>query len=99
MLSATIAGIAVPRHRELLRPHVEEYFDALPDVWKQRTNEIAQEITLGLFPSALVEAAIVERTDAVLHGAVAIPRGGMRLLAEGRDGTLRALRCQQRDGA
>ncbi len=99
MLSATIMGINVPEQRELLRPHVDQYFEALPEVWKTRTNEIAQEITLGLYPALLVEAATVERTDAVLAGVVDIPHGARRLLAEGRDGVLRALRCQQRDGA
>lgn len=99
MLSATIAGITIAEQRDLLRPHVDEYFDALPNVWKTRTNEIAQEITLGLYPHALVEAATVERTDAALAGVVDVPRGGRRLLAEGRDGILRALRCQQRDAS
>ena len=99
MLSAIIGGITVPDHRELLRPHVEQYFESMPDVWANRTHEIAQEITLGLYPHALVETATVERTDAVLDGTVDIPRGARRLLAEGRDGVLRALRCQQRDGA
>jgi aminopeptidase N len=99
MISATIAGITVAEHRDLLRPHLDEYFEALPRVWKTRTNEIAQDITLGLYPASLVEAATVERTDAVLAGVVDIPHGGKRLLAEGRDGVVRALRCQQRDGA
>jgi aminopeptidase N len=99
MLTATIIGITMPEHRDLLRPHVEEYFEALPRVWKTRTNEIAQEITLGLYPASLVEADTVERTDAVLAGVVDIPHGARRLLAEGRDGILRGLRCQQRDGA
>jgi aminopeptidase N len=99
MLSAIIGGITVPDHRELLRPHVEQYFESLPDVWRDRTHEIAQEITLGLYPHALVEPATVERTDAVLDGTVDIPHGARRLLAEGKDGVLRALRCQQRDGA
>lgn len=98
MLTAIIGGITIPEHRELLRPHVEQYFTALPEVWKTRTNEIAQEITLGLYPASLVEAATVERTDAMLDGVVDIPHGARRLLAEGRDGVLRALRCQQRDG-
>lgn len=99
MLGAIIGGITVPDHRELLRPHVEQYFAALPEVWRDRTHEISQEITLGLYPHSLVETATVERTDAVLDGTVDIPHGARRLLAEGRDGVLRALRCQQRDGA
>jgi aminopeptidase N len=97
MLAATIMGIAVPDHRELLRPHISEYLAALPQLWRERTNEIAQEITLGLYPHSLVETEIVERTDAVLDGVTDIPHGARRLLAEGRDGILRALRCQQRD--
>ncbi|HQR80677.1 MAG TPA: aminopeptidase N [Actinomycetota bacterium] len=99
MLVATIAGIGTPEHRELLRPHLDDYFAALPGTWAQRTHEIAQEITLGLYPHTLVEGGIVERTDAMLNGTADLPRGARRLLAEGRDGVLRAMRCQQRDGA
>ena len=99
MLGAIIGGITVPDHRDLLRPHVEQYFESLPEIWRDRTHEIAQEITLGLYPHSLVETATVERTDAVLDGTVDIPHGARRLLGEGRDGVLRALRCQQRDGA
>jgi aminopeptidase N len=97
MLAATIAGIGIAEHRELMRPHVEQYFAALPGVWKDRTHEIAQEITLGLYPHVLVDLEIVDRTDAALSGTPEIPHGARRLLAEGRDGILRALRCQQRD--
>ena len=99
MLGAIIGGITVPDHREFLRPHVEQYFESLPEIWRDRTHEIAQEITLGLYPHSLVETATVERTDAVLDGTVDIPHGARRLLGEGRDGVLRSLRCQQRDGA
>ena len=99
MLAATIGGIAIPDHRELLRPHMDQYFEALPEVWRTRTNEIAQEITLGLYPHSLVEAGTVERTDSVLSGDVDIPHGARRLLAEGRDGVLRALRCQECDAS
>jgi aminopeptidase N len=97
ILTATIAGISIPAHRDLLRPHVEQYFEALPGIWRNRTNEIAQDITMGLFPHALVEQATVERTDAALAQS-GIPRGARRLLSEGRDGIVRALRCQRRDG-
>ena len=99
MLTAIIGGITIPEQRELSRPHVAQYFAALPEVWKTRTNEIAQEITLGLYPASLVENTTVEATDAVLDRVVDIPHGARRLLAEGRDGVLRGLRCQQRDGA
>ena len=47
MLGATVVGITLPEHRELLRPHVDQYFEALPAVWRDRTNEIAQEITMA----------------------------------------------------
>jgi len=97
VLAATIAGIAEPDHRELLRPHVDEFFESLPAVWADRTYEIAHEITLGLYPHALIETATVERTDEALGGDADIPHAARRLLAEGRDGVLRALRCQKRD--
>jgi aminopeptidase N len=97
MLSATIVGIALPEHRDFLRPHVEEYFESLPQIWRDRTYEIASDITMGLYPHALVEPATIERTDVALAAMPDLPRGARRILSEGRDGIARALRCEERD--
>ncbi len=95
LLSATIAGFNEPDHRELLRPYIDRYFDAVHRIWDTRTTEMANTIVIGLFPALFVEQDLVDRTDEYLRTKSPVP-GLARLLSEGRDGLQRALRCQQR---
>jgi aminopeptidase N len=79
----------------LTDPFIERYFAALPDVWAERTMEIAQSITMGLFPAFSVGDDTVARADAFLAGE---PSPALaRLVSEGRDGLLRARRARERD--
>jgi aminopeptidase N len=96
LLVATVTGFAQSDQRELGRAFIDRYFAALPEVWTTRTNETAQTIVLGLYPSALVEPATLEVTDRFL-ARDDVPAGARRLVNEGRDGVERALRCQARD--
>ena len=94
--TATIAGLLDPDHRELMRPYVDRYFASIGPVWASRSPEMASNIVVGLYPALFVEEAIVERTEAYIaeqHPVAPVAR----LLAEGRDGVQRALRCQTRD--
>ena len=97
LLAATIGGIMIGEHRELLRPHVEQYFDAIAPTWQRRTSEMAQQIVAGLYPIMLVEPATITRTEDYLHAHPELPTGAKRLVAEALDGVLRAMRCQERD--
>jgi aminopeptidase N len=95
MLEATIGGFLDRSHCELTDPFIERYFAALPDVWAERTMEIAQSITMGLFPAFSVGDDTVARADAFLAGE---PSPALaRLVSEGRDGLLRARRARERD--
>ena len=95
MLEATIAGFADRDHRDLTDAYLERYFDALPSVWAERTMEIAQSITMGLFPMYSVEDPTIDRADRFLASD---PSPALaRLVAEGRDGLLRARRARARD--
>jgi len=95
MLEATIAGFADRDHRDLTDAYLERYFDALPGVWAERTMEIAQSITMGLFPMYSVEDSTIDRADQFLASD---PSPALaRLVAEGRDGLLRAQRARARD--
>ena len=96
MLSATVGGFNQPDQRELLEPFVARYFDAIPRVWQERTNEIAQTITLGLYPALLASEETVAATNAFLERDD-VPSGARRLIGEGRDGVQRSLRAQARD--
>ncbi|MBM03074.1 MAG: aminopeptidase N [Micrococcales bacterium] len=96
MLEAAIAGFADRDHRDLTDAYLDSYFDALPGVWAERTMEIAQSITMGLFPIYSIEDSTIDRADRFLASD---PSPALaRLVAEGRDGLLRAQRARERDG-
>ena len=65
-------------------------------VYESRTSEMAQNIVIGLYPALVVDAEVAEKTDAYLENERPVAPLA-RLLAEGRDGIQRALRCQARD--
>ncbi len=98
LLAATIGGIMVSEQRELLRPHVAEYFDSIPATWADRTPEMAQQIVAGLYPMLLVDPQIAARSQRFLAENALLAAGARRLVGEGLDGLERAMRCQERDG-
>ncbi|HEX6937056.1 MAG TPA: aminopeptidase N, partial [Actinomycetes bacterium] len=95
--TAVIGGFAQEGQRELLRPYVDKYFSALTDVWAQRTNETAQNIVIGFFPTLLAEQSTVDAADAWLREHSDAVPALRRLVIESRDGVARALRAQARD--
>ncbi len=68
------------------------------EVWRTRTAEMAQNVVVGLYPSLLVQQDVVDRTDAYLAAEEPVP-ALRRLLLEGRDGLVRAMRARERDRA
>jgi aminopeptidase N len=97
MNEAVIAGFFHPTQVELTRPYVEPYFAVIPDVWERRTSELAQNVVFGLFPD-FASDDVVERAEAFLADP-ANPPALRRLVAEGRDDTVRSLRGRARDAA
>ena len=97
MNGAIIAGFFHPAQVELTRPYVEPYFAAIPGVWERRTSEPAQNVVFGLFPD-FASSDVVERAEAFLADP-ANPPALRRLVAEGRDDTVRSLRGRTRDAA
>ena len=95
LLESTVGGFSQPDQRELLAPFVDKYFEVISEVWETRTNEIAQTLTLGLFPSLLGSKEILAKADAFISGSVDV--GAIRLIRELRDNVARSLRCQARD--
>ncbi|MFI1579676.1 aminopeptidase N [Embleya sp. NPDC020630] len=94
--AAVIGGFVQPAQRDLLADYTERYFDAIANVWATRTNEIAQQIVIGLYPTLQVTEDTLNRTDAWLASADH-PAGLRRLVLESRDGVARSLRAQARD--
>jgi aminopeptidase N len=95
LLESTVGGFSQPDQRELLKPFVDKYFEVIADVWESRTNEIAQTLTLGLFPSLLGPPEILAKADAFIAGSTDV--GAIRLIRELRDNVARSLRCQSFD--
>ncbi|MBA0049812.1 aminopeptidase N [Streptomyces sp. AJS327] len=95
---AVIVGFTQPGQRELLAPYTERYFAALKKVWEERSHEMAQQIVVGLYPTAQVSPELLEVTDAWLDAAVPSP-ALRRLVSEARAGVERALRAQRADAA
>lgn len=92
LLESTVGGFSQPDQRELLEPFVDKYFEVIGEVWETRTNEIAQTLTLGLFPSLLGSPEILAKADAFIAGSTDV--GAIRLIRELRDNVARSLRCQ-----
>jgi len=94
---ATLAGFADPDQRALVEPYRPEYFAAVGEVWREWSSAIAQDFVEGGYTICAVDAATVEATDAYLSSVPEPPATLGRLLNEGRDEVLRALRNQERD--
>ena len=93
---ALLQGFQHPAQTELVAPYVERYFETVDRIWTSRDNEPAQEFVFLAYPSYQVSEATVAATDAWLAdpGHAAPLR---RLVAEGRDGVIRALAARAKD--
>jgi aminopeptidase N len=66
------------------------------DAWRDWPAAMAQDFTSDIYASFPLTAQTVAATDAYI--ASAEPHAALnRLLSEGRDDVLRALRCQEHD--
>jgi len=94
--ASMIGGFGRVHDRELLAPFVTPYFESLTRVWAERTNEMASQIAVGLYPSTQPPDLVLERTDEWLSSADAEP-ALRRLVIEGRDASARAAKAQECD--
>ena len=96
MFRAVLAGFADPDQPELLAPYRERYFEVAGGVWRNWSSAMAQDFVAGVYAVSPISPETVEMTDAYIRAADP-PAALRRLLIEGRDDVLRALRCQDRD--
>ena len=95
--SAVIAGFTRVHDPVLLKPFVEPYFAALQTIWQTRTNEIGQQLVIGLFPAQLSSTELLESTQAWLDEVGERWPALTRLVVENADLMRRALAAQARD--
>ncbi|MEU2613848.1 aminopeptidase N [Micromonospora sp. NPDC007271] len=93
---ALLQGFTHPAQVDLVAPYRERYFATVAQVWAQRDSEPAQEFVQLAYPAYLVDEDTVAATDAWL-AQEGHPAPLRRLVAEGRDGVVRALKARTRD--
>ena len=100
VLRAVGVGFHHPLQGEVLAAYVEKYFAVVPEVWEQRTTEIASEFVELLFPSwsTAINDATVHLADEFLADR-SRPAALRRLVSEGRADVLRALAARATDAA
>jgi aminopeptidase N len=96
MFRAVLYGFIDPDQRALTEPYRDEYFGVVGDVWRTWSSTMAQDFVSGVFSALALTEETVTAADEYLSGA-SVPDALRRLISEGRDDVLRALRCQARD--
>jgi aminopeptidase N len=93
---AALAGFVDLDHPELIERYRDGYFAVVGDVWRDWSSAMAQDFASGAYLVCAISEETVQATDE--YTARAEPPAALRrLLIEGRDDVLRALRCQARD--
>jgi aminopeptidase N len=95
---ALLIGFHHPAQLALTRPYIGRFFEVIDQIWATRDSEPAQEFVELAYPSQHVSEETVAATDAWLAGE-GHPAPLRRLVAEGRDGVVRALRARATDAA
>jgi aminopeptidase N len=96
MEGALMQGFQQSDQEELLRPFVNRYFDAVAGIWKDRSLEFALAFARGMYPSLVIDQDVAEKTDRCLEERS--PAGPVRrIMTEGRDGVMRAVRARACD--
>ncbi len=96
MFRATLAGFTDPDQRELIEPYRADYFGVVGDAWREWSFALAQDFVKGCYRVCALDRETVAVTDAYLTDS-GTPEALRRLLSEGRDDVLRAVRCQECD--
>ena len=93
---AVLGGFADADQPELTGPYRERYFGMVGDAWRDWPASMAHDFVTGMYASFELTTDTVAATDGYITASQP-PAALTRLLSEGRDDVLRALRCQERD--
>jgi aminopeptidase N len=91
-----LQGFQHATHTDLTAPYVAKFFDVVDEIWATRDSEPAQEFVFFGYPGNHVSQETVQATDAWLAGE-GHPAPLRRLVAEGKDGVVRALKARAKD--
>jgi aminopeptidase N len=83
-----------PEHADQLRPYVEKYFQALPQIWTTRNGLLRHMLGRALFPYTAASPELLQRADEFL-GQPDLDPALARVVVEGRDVADKALRSRE----
>jgi aminopeptidase N len=98
MVDEIMGGFQQYGQEELLEPFSERYFEALPAIWETKDLPDALAFARRMYPQLVNTEETVDRTDRSLSRDH-VPAPIRRLLLEGKDGVLRALRARAADAS
>jgi aminopeptidase N len=93
-----LLGFQHPRQIELTAPYAARYFEVVDEIWAKLDSEPAQDFVVGAYPAYQISDETVALTDAWL-ARKGSPAPLRRLVIEGRDGIVRALRAREKDAS
>jgi len=93
-----LSGFQSVKQVELTAPYAAKFFEVVGDVWARSDSEPAQEFVMLGYPTYQISENTIALTDAWL-ARDGQPASLRRLVAEGRDGVVRALKARARDAA
>lgn len=93
-LDALLEGFAVDSHRELTAPFTARYLGALDEMWRDRPQEVATSVVLGLFPACGGQEDL-EAVNAWLASHEPAPAALRRLVLGRRDELARSLQARR----
>jgi aminopeptidase N len=91
-----LQGFQHPTQVALTAPYGPKFFEVVDGVWARSDSEPAQEFVMLAYPAYQISEETVALTDAWL-ATDGHPASLRRLVAEGRDGVLRALKARAKD--
>jgi aminopeptidase N len=91
-----LSGFQTTKHVELTAPYASRFFDVVGDVWARSDSEPAQEFAMMAYPGYQISEETIALTDEWL-ARDGQPASLRRLVAEGRDGVVRALQARAKD--
>jgi aminopeptidase N len=93
---ALLQGFQHPTQVELTAPYTEKFFAVIDKIWATRDSEPAQEFVVLGYPNYRIDEETVAATDAWL-AVDGRPPALRRLVAEGKDAVVRALKARAKD--
>ena len=93
---SALGGFFSADQDNLLAPYAPRYFEVVADLWHAWGSDMAQFFAENAYPLTVVTSEAIDDAGAYLEREE-LPAPLRRLISEGRDDVIRALRCRQRD--